>query len=81
VRHGDRRLFRGWATSAATGIGRFQFAVNRLAIALGGHARVGLEDNLWFDNTRTDPASSPRLVERRGVARVSHSPFPEGGNR
>jgi 3-oxoadipate:acetyl-CoA acetyltransferase len=52
------------ATWAATGIGRFQFAVNRLAIAMGGHVRVGLEDNLWFDDDRTDPATNPRLVER-----------------
>jgi 3-keto-5-aminohexanoate cleavage enzyme len=25
---------------------------------------VGLEDNVWFDEARTDPASNPRLVER-----------------
>jgi 3-keto-5-aminohexanoate cleavage enzyme len=52
------------ATWAATGIGRFQFGVNRLAIAMGGHVRVGLEDNLWFDDARTVPATNPRLVER-----------------
>ncbi len=52
------------ATWAATGIGRFQFAINRLAIAMGGHVRVGLEDNLWFDDDRTVPATNPRLVER-----------------
>lgn len=52
------------ATWAATGIGRFQFAVNRLAIAMGGHVRVGLEDNLWYDDARTDLATNPRLVER-----------------
>jgi 3-keto-5-aminohexanoate cleavage enzyme len=52
------------ATWAAAGIGSFQFAMNRLAIAMGGGVRVGLEDNLWFDQARTDPASNPRLVER-----------------
>lgn len=52
------------ATWAATGIGRFQLGVNRLAIAMGGHVRVGLEDNLWFDDARTDLATNPRLVER-----------------
>ncbi len=52
------------ATWAATGIGRFQLAVNRLAIAMGGHVRIGLEDNLWFDDARTDLATNPRLVER-----------------
>jgi uncharacterized protein (DUF849 family) len=54
----------GGATWAAAGIGRHQFAMNRLAIAMGGGVRVGLEDNLWFDEDRTDPASNPRLVER-----------------
>ncbi len=57
------RLPKG-ATWAAAGIGRFQFARNRLAIAMGGGVRVGLEDHGWFDEARTDPASNPRLVER-----------------
>jgi 3-keto-5-aminohexanoate cleavage enzyme len=52
------------ATWAAAGIGRYQFGMNRLAIAMGGGVRVGLEDNLWFDEARSDPASNPRLVER-----------------
>jgi uncharacterized protein (DUF849 family) len=52
------------ATWAAAGVGRFQFGINRLAIAMGGHVRVGLEDNLWFDDERTDLATNPRLVER-----------------
>jgi uncharacterized protein (DUF849 family) len=38
--------------------------MNQLAIAMSGGVRVGLEDNLWFDEGRTDPASNPRLVER-----------------
>jgi 3-oxoadipate:acetyl-CoA acetyltransferase len=52
------------ATWAAAGIGRFQFAVNKLAIAMGGGVRVGLEDNIWYDDGRTELASNPRLVER-----------------
>jgi len=51
-------------TWAAAGIGRFQFRVNALAITMGGHVRVGLEDNIWYDAARTAPASNPRLVER-----------------
>lgn len=52
-------------TWAAAGIGRYQWRMNSLAIAMGGHVRVGLEDNLWMDaDTRTDPASNPRLIER-----------------
>lgn len=52
------------ATWSATGIGRFQLDVNTLAIAMGGHVRVGLEDNLWFDRRRTIPADNPSLVRR-----------------
>ncbi|MFO1477528.1 MAG: 3-keto-5-aminohexanoate cleavage protein [Verrucomicrobiota bacterium] len=51
-------------TWSAAGIGRYQWPMNQLAIAMGGHVRVGLEDNLWMDTARTDPASNPRLVER-----------------
>lgn len=55
---------RAGATWAATVIGRFRFADNRLAIAMGGHVRVGVEDNTWFDDARADLATNPRLVER-----------------
>jgi uncharacterized protein (DUF849 family) len=67
------------ATWAAAGIGRHQFAINRLAIAMGGHVRVGLEDNLWWDDDRTELATNPRLVERlvtiaRAMGREPASP-------
>ena len=67
------------ATWAATGIGRHQFSMNRLAIAMGGHVRVGLEDNLWWDDDRTELATNPRLVERlvavgRAMGREPASP-------
>lgn len=51
-------------TWAAAGIGRYQFMMNRLAIAMGGGVRVGLEDNIWFDDDRKELATNPRLVER-----------------
>lgn len=54
----------GDSTWAAAGIGRYQFPVNALAIAMGGHVRVGLEDNLWIDNGKEQPASNVALVER-----------------
>jgi 3-keto-5-aminohexanoate cleavage enzyme len=57
---------------AAAGIGRFQFPMNSLAIAIGGHVRVGLEDNLWMDGaTKSDPASNLRLIER--VVTLAHA--------
>jgi uncharacterized protein (DUF849 family) len=49
---------------AGAGIGRFQLEVNTMAIRMGGHVRVGLEDNLWFDEGRTVPATNPQLIER-----------------
>jgi 3-keto-5-aminohexanoate cleavage enzyme len=52
------------ATWAGAGIGRFQFFVNSLAITMGGHVRVGLEDNLYLDTEKKRLASNPALVER-----------------
>jgi 3-keto-5-aminohexanoate cleavage enzyme len=46
------------------GLGRFQLDANAMALAAGGHVRVGLEDNAWFDRDRTVPASNPMLVKR-----------------
>ncbi len=52
------------STWAAAGIGRFQLHVNTLAVAMGGHVRVGLEDNLWLDDGRTQLATNEQFVER-----------------
>jgi uncharacterized protein (DUF849 family) len=51
-------------TWSAAGIGRFQLYVNSMAITMGGHVRVGLEDNLWYDPARTQPATNARLIDR-----------------
>jgi len=58
-------------TWAAAGIGRFQQTANSLAIHLGGHVRIGLEDNLWYDHARTIHASNPTLIER--LVKLAHS--------
>jgi uncharacterized protein (DUF849 family) len=47
---------------AGFGIGRMQMPMVAQAMLLGGHVRVGLEDNLWLD--RGVPASNGALVER-----------------
>ena len=52
------------ATWGAAGIGRYQFQMNALAIAMGGNVRVGLEDSLFMDAEKKDPATNARLVER-----------------
>lgn len=51
------------ATWTAAGIGRHQSEVNRWALALGGHCRTGLEDNIRIDRTRL-AASNAELVRR-----------------
>jgi uncharacterized protein (DUF849 family) len=50
------------ATWAGFGIGRMQMPMAAQAMLLGGHVRVGLEDNLWLD--KGVPASNGSLVER-----------------
>ena len=52
------------ATWAGAGIGRFQFPVNALAVTMGGHVRVGLEDNLFMDSAKRQPATNVALVRR-----------------
>lgn len=61
----------GGSTWAGAGIGRFQFPVNALAIAMGGHVRVGLEDNLYLDAEKRKPATNVELVER--LVRLAHA--------
>jgi uncharacterized protein (DUF849 family) len=50
------------ANWAAFAIGRLQMPFVAQAAILGGHVRVGLEDNLWLD--RGVPASNASLVTR-----------------
>jgi uncharacterized protein (DUF849 family) len=55
-------------TWALAGIGRHQLDAALLAIATGGHVRVGLEDNIWFDRGRTRLATNAELVARVAAA-------------
>lgn len=52
------------STWAGAGIGRFQFLVNSMAITMGGNVRVGLEDNLLWDQDTKEPATNVGLVQR-----------------
>jgi 3-keto-5-aminohexanoate cleavage enzyme len=50
------------STWSVAGIGKAEIPLSAAAIAMGGHVRVGLEDNLYLpDGTY---ASNPRLVEK-----------------
>jgi uncharacterized protein (DUF849 family) len=46
------------------GIGNAQLKMNSLAVAFGGGVRVGLEDNIWYDNNRTRLAKNADLLKR-----------------
>jgi uncharacterized protein (DUF849 family) len=46
------------------GIGRQQLTANTLGLLWGDGVRVGLEDNIWFDQKRTALAGNRDLVER-----------------
>jgi len=47
-----------------TGIGDFQKMMNAIGLITGDGVRVGLEDNIWFDENRTRLATNSMLVER-----------------
>jgi uncharacterized protein (DUF849 family) len=54
------------------GIGDYQLRMNSLAIAMGGGVRVGLEDNIYFDQQRTKLARNIDLLERiRDIAEAN----------
>ncbi|MCU0561001.1 MAG: 3-keto-5-aminohexanoate cleavage protein, partial [Desulfobacterales bacterium] len=50
------------STWCVAGIGKAEIPLSAAAIAMGGHVRVGLEDNLFLPDGR--PASNPLLVEK-----------------
>jgi uncharacterized protein (DUF849 family) len=63
------------ATWAAAGIGAAQIEVNRWTLALGGHCRTGLEDNVRFDRTRL-ASSNAELVKRVADLCADHGTRP-----
>lgn len=46
------------------GIGNAQLPMNAMSIACGTGVRVGLEDNIWYDDARTRLATNYDLVQR-----------------
>jgi 3-keto-5-aminohexanoate cleavage enzyme len=49
---------------SAGGIGNWQLKMNAMSIMEGGGVRVGLEDNIWFDDDREQLATNLDLVKR-----------------
>ena len=52
---------------SAAGIGLFQLPMNTLALAMGGHCRIGLEDNIHLSYDRSELATNAGLMERLAV--------------
>lgn len=52
------------ASWGATGLGRFQLPMTLAAIMKGGHVRIGLEDNIFYDNDRIILATNAQLITR-----------------
>ena len=63
---------------AVGGIGHFQLKMNAMGIVAGGGVRIGLEDNIFFDNEKTQLASNSDLIKRIiGIAKaMGRAPYP-----
>jgi len=48
----------------AAGIGKFQLTMNLASMLMGGHVRVGLEDNIYYDNDKKTLATNEMLIQR-----------------
>jgi 3-keto-5-aminohexanoate cleavage enzyme len=60
------------------GVGDSQLKMNAASLVAGGGVRVGLEDNVWYDESRTRLATNNDLVERvasiaKALGRVPYS--------
>ena len=51
-------------TWAAAGIGKFQLKMNFAAVLMGGHVRVGLEDNIFLNQDAKILATNEMLITR-----------------
>lgn len=62
------------------GVGRYQLQTNSLAISMGYGVRVGLEDNIWYDEQRTRLATNRDLLKRLGeIAAANEKSFMSPG--
>jgi len=63
MKHTADRLFGKNYTWSVIGAGRYEFRLCTLGLLLGGHVRVGLEDNLYLEKGRL-AKSNAELVEK-----------------
>jgi 3-keto-5-aminohexanoate cleavage enzyme len=52
------------AVCSLGGVGQFQQMINALGVVLGCGVRIGIEDNIWFDEDRTRLATNKALLQR-----------------
>jgi 3-keto-5-aminohexanoate cleavage enzyme len=64
-----RSLVPPHATWAVAAVGRFQQPMTELAMRLGGHARVGLEDNIYLSKGVLSQGSAPLVARAAAYAR------------
>jgi 3-keto-5-aminohexanoate cleavage enzyme len=64
-----RTLVPTGATWGVAAVGRYQQPMTELAMSLGGHARVGLEDNLYLAKGAISEGSAPLVARAAAYAR------------
>lgn len=52
------------AVWSVAGIGKYQLDANIIGLGFGGNIRVGLEDNIYLDKEKKEPASNEKLLKR-----------------
>jgi uncharacterized protein (DUF849 family) len=62
------RLFGADYRFSVLGAGRAQFPLATISAAMGGHVRVGLEDNLFIERGRLARSNADQVAKIRGIA-------------
>ncbi len=70
VVHWMRSLVPSGSTWAVAAVGKSQRPMTELAMRLGGHARVGLEDNIYLDRGVLSEGSAPLVLRAAAYARA-----------
>jgi uncharacterized protein (DUF849 family) len=64
-----RKLLPQGATWSAFGVGAAQFPIVEAAVEAGGHARIGLEDNLFLAPGVLAPSNAALVEKAAGILR------------
>jgi len=69
-----RRMIPKGASWAVAAVGRYQQPMTEAAMRLGGHARVGLEDNIYLSKGVLSEGSAPLVARAAAYARTIGRP-------